>query len=115
MSEENHPPYGTPAWFFHEFWPLMFFGLFFLMTMSLPLLFTGFLSLHALLIAFALLAALGLVLVLPKLMAFYVLLMALAVFFLQPQAWQTSTAIGIIFLMFTVIGMVLLPQRKSKV
>jgi hypothetical protein len=117
MSHSNaaaeHPPEGSRAWFFHEFWPLMLFGGCFLLMMSIPLVMTGFLTLHALLILKTFILALIITLTLPKLLAPYLLVMALVMFGMQPGAWQVGTSIGVCFLSFLVLGIFALPRPKT--
>jgi hypothetical protein len=112
-SGSSHPPEGSRAWFFHEFWPLLLFGSFFLLMMAIPLVMTGFLTLQGILILKTFGLALVLTLTLPRLLAPYLLAMALIVFAMQPGAMQVGTSIAVCFVAFTLLGMAWLPQRKS--
>lgn len=39
--EHHHPREGSVSWYFYEFWPIMFFGVIFLIMCALPIILSG--------------------------------------------------------------------------
>lgn len=109
----EHPPEGTVAWFFFEFWPIVLFGGLFVLMCTLPLIFSGFLSLQALGIGLAFLLAFAVTFLATRFLGLYLFALGVIAFTLQPQAFSMATWVGLFFLLFVLIGAMVLPQKKS--
>lgn len=137
-----HPPEGTIAWFFYEFWPIMFFGGLFVMMCALPMILIPssastiaamtdphktiklirdiVLSPFALCIISAFLGAIAVTLYATRMIGLYLFLVALAAFTIIfvsfPEAITKFhiTWIAIYMLGAIFVAMIFLPQRASK-
>ncbi|MDX2084006.1 MAG: flavodoxin domain-containing protein, partial [Candidatus Melainabacteria bacterium] len=76
--------------FFAEFWPVVLFGSFFLLTMTMPMVFSGFLTLQVFGIVSAFLVGLALTFTLHWLLRLYVPAVALVVFLCYPEVFYND-------------------------
>jgi hypothetical protein len=108
--QENNPL--SVSGFFREFWPLLIFGTLFLTMFTLPLVFTGFLTLHGLLIVLAFIVALLLAFIQPWALGVYLLLLATLIFVFQPKAYDVAGSVAVIFPAFVFFVLVTLRAGK---
>lgn len=110
-SHDGHPEEGSLAWLCHEFWPILLFGGCFLAMCTIPLIASGFLTMHALAIIAASTGAL-VILFTPfkKLIGHYIFLVALTGYIISPDSWGSM---GIIFMVFILLGTFFIPEKNS--
>jgi hypothetical protein len=105
-------PFHYASVIFQECWVLLFFGSLFVLMVTLPLVFSGFLSMAAFAIVVAFLGALMIGVVLPKLIGIYILFLTILMFVLQPGAFAVGYPIALLFLGSSLFGLVTIPFKK---
>lgn len=124
----NHPKENTVAWYFHEFWPIMIFGGFFVLMCAVPVaLSTNFAANdvfssanfvwwgYGLLIISAFIIAWLITFLAPKFMGVYMFLLGVAALILTEHATATQwgSMIAVQFLAFVFFGSILLAKSKD--
>jgi hypothetical protein len=117
-SHEHHetPPSGwTLSSFFNEFWPLVLFVGFFIMTMAIPLIFHPDLLLYAFIIPLAFILGLVVMFALPRLLWLYLLICSMVYLILHKGAWGVDMWITIFFMgVVLFVSMTLFKDMKRR-
>ncbi len=128
-SEQESKPGYRIQWFFHEFWPILLFGSFFVIMCALPLILSSqFAAMrdfstsdivwgpYGLLIIGAFLVAILLTFFAPRLLAWYLFLLGVLALVLAEgtAAFRVGASVAIVFLGFVLFGIFVLPQKRNK-
>lgn len=111
---------GRMEWFFHEFWPIMVWGFIFVLMIALPLSLSGLFPnpfatattvwpVYGLLIAAYFVLAMLITFVAPGWLGVYILMLGIYCLIAAEDgaAWMQGSAIAILFLMYTVVGILI--------
>ncbi|MEB3245970.1 MAG: hypothetical protein VKJ06_08315 [Vampirovibrionales bacterium] len=90
--------------FFREYWVLVFFGTLFMLTMGLPLIFSGFLSLYAFVFLALMLVGFSLALIFPAMFPVFMLI-AVGVVAVMTPVWLTTNFLAYMALVIVALGL----------
>lgn len=97
-----------------ETYPVAFFGFLFLLMVTIPLVFTGVLSIYAFGIGLGVILAVAVFFMNPLWLGIYFGLLTILVFVFVPYAWHYAWWVAILVLAYLVVGMFCFPKKKPE-